>query len=215
MKNEVGFHVPFRPMPPEWLFALDTPNFTPAPELWDWIKQVFLNPESDMFNIDHIHLGTFHYPNIAVMWAKTGFTKQGRQVIGTTEKVMINAGGWKKERQEEQYIQWFQWVPDYIITFDASYSKIANDVDFCALVEHELYHIAHKKDQWGTPQFNRETGLPKLAIQGHDVEEFTGVVRRYGASKDVQKMVEAANQRPELTRADVHYACGTCYLKVV
>ncbi|MDR8284344.1 transposase, partial [Acinetobacter baumannii] len=26
MKNEVGFHVPVRPMPPEWLFEMDTPN---------------------------------------------------------------------------------------------------------------------------------------------------------------------------------------------
>lgn len=57
--------------------------------------------------------------------------------------------------------------------------------------------------------------MPKLAIQGHDVEEFTGVVRRYGASEDVKRMVEAANTRPEMSRADVHYACGTCYLKVV
>lgn len=50
-----------------------------------------------MFNSDHLHLRSFRYPNIAVMWARSGFSKQGRQVIGTTEKVMINAGGWKKE----------------------------------------------------------------------------------------------------------------------
>ncbi|WP_336026375.1 putative metallopeptidase [Acinetobacter pittii] len=215
MKSEVGFHVPVRPMPPEWLFEFNTPNFAPAPELWEWIGKVFLDPKSKLFNPDHMHLRSFRYPDIAVMWARSGFKKQGRQVIGTTEKVMINAGGWKKERQEEQYIQWFNYLPEYLITFDASYSRIASDVNFCALVEHELYHIAHKKDQWGTPSYNRETGMPKLAIQGHDVEEFTGVVRRYGASEDVKRMVEAANTRPELSRADIHYTCGTCYLKVV
>ncbi|EHU2375558.1 transposase [Acinetobacter baumannii] len=215
MKNEVGFHVPVRPMPPEWLFEMDTQNFAPAPEMWEWIGKVFLDPKSKLFNSDHLHLRSFRYPDIAVMWARSGFKKQGRQVIGTTEKVMINAGGWKKERQEEQFIQWFQHIPEYLITFDASYSQIASDVNFCALVEHELYHIAHKKDEWGIPAYNRETGMPKLAIQGHDVEEFTGVVRRYGASEDVKRMVEAANTRPEMSRADVHYACGTCYLKVV
>lgn len=215
MKNEVGFHVPVRPMPPEWIFEMGTPNFAPAPEMWEWIGKVFLDSKSKLFNPDHMHLRSFRWSDIAVMWARSGFKKQGRQVIGTTEKVMINAGGWKKERQEEQYIQWFRCVPEYLITFDASYSRIANDVDFCALVEHELYHIAHKKDQYGTPAYNRETGAPKLAIQGHDVEEFTGVVRRYGANKSVQRMVEAANIRPELSRADVHYACGTCYLRVV
>ncbi|MCU4333814.1 putative metallopeptidase [Acinetobacter pittii] len=215
MKNEVGFHVPVRPMPPEWIFEMGTPNFVPAPEMWDWIGRVFLNPKSKLFNLDHLHLRSFRYPDIAVMWARSGFKKQGRQVIGTTEKVMINAGGWKKERQEEQFIQWFEYVPEYLITLDASYSRIASDVNFCALVEHELYHIAHMKDKYGTPAFNRETGMPKLAIQGHDVEEFTGVVRRYGASEDVMRMVEAANKRPQLSRADVHYACGTCNLKVV
>ncbi|MFX2185257.1 transposase, partial [Acinetobacter baumannii] len=30
MKKEVGFHVPVRPMPPEWIFEMDTPNFVPA-----------------------------------------------------------------------------------------------------------------------------------------------------------------------------------------
>ncbi|MFV5365445.1 putative metallopeptidase [Acinetobacter oleivorans] len=215
MNQEVGFHVPTRPVPPEWLFDFGTPNFVPAPEMWNWIKQVFLDPKSKLFNPDHMHLRSFRYPDIAVMWARSGFKKQGRQVIGTTEKVMINAGGWKKERQEEQYIQWFQHIPEYLITFDASFSRIASDVNFCALVEHELYHIAHKKDEWGTPAYSRETGMPKLAIQGHDVEEFTGVVRRYGASEDVKRMVEAAKTRPEMSPADVHYACGTCYLRVV
>lgn len=57
--------------------------------------------------------------------------------------------------------------------------------------------------------------MPNLAIQGHDVEEFTGVVHRYGASEDIKRMVEAVNTRSEMSRADVHYTCATCYLKVV
>ena len=54
-----------------------------------------------------------------------------------------------------------------------TYAQQANDVDFCALIEHELYHIAHKKDEWGIPSYNRETGKPKLTIQGHDVEDIS------------------------------------------
>lgn len=65
------------------------------------------------------------------------------------------------------------------------------------------------------PSYNRETGKPNLTIQGYDVEEFTGVVRRYGANKDVQAMADAANKRPEVAKADVFHACGTCYLRVV
>lgn len=59
-------------------------------------------------------------------------------------------------------------------------------MDFCALIEHQLYYIAHKKDLYRTSSFNRETGMPKLTIQGHDFEEFIGVVSRYGANKSVQ-----------------------------
>lgn len=199
--NEVGQLVPVRPYPPKFIFELDTPDFLPAPELWAWIKAVFLNENSEVFNPDHIHLDSFYWPQIAVMWANAGFTKQGRFVVGQAEKVMINAGGWKKAPQEEQFIQWFGDIPDYLITIDARFAEAANDMAFCALIEHELYHIAHKLDEWGAPQYNRETGLPKLEIRGHDVEEFTGVVRRYGASPDVQEMVAAAKQRPEVSRA--------------
>ncbi|NUG02745.1 hypothetical protein [Acinetobacter oleivorans] len=37
MNQKVGFHTPTRPMPSEWLFEIDTPNFVPVSEMWDWI----------------------------------------------------------------------------------------------------------------------------------------------------------------------------------
>lgn len=106
-------------------------------------------------------------------------------------------------------------LEQFLITLDARFSFECDDTSFCALIEHELYHIAHKRDRFGFLSYNRETGKPNLEIRGHDVEEFTGVVRRYGASEDVQKMVEAANQRPQVSKADIHHACGTCFLRVV
>lgn len=56
--------------------------------------------------------------------------------------------------------------------------------------------------------------MPVLKLRGHDVEEFVGVVRRYGASKDVQEMVDAANRPAEVAQIDVARACGTCMLKL-
>ena len=213
MNHEIGFVINQRPYPPEWIFALDTPNFVPAPELWRWIKSIFLNPEHKLFNPDHAHLGAFHYPQIAVMWAKGGFKKQGRFVVGQAEKIMINAGGWKKERQEEQLYQWFNDLPDYLITIDATYAQQANDIDFCALIEHELYHIGFEIVD-GEMYISPTTGKPKLKMKGHDVEEFHGVVQRYGASPDVQKMVELANDGPIIGKAKIAHACGTCLLKL-
>jgi hypothetical protein len=83
---------------------------------------------------------------------------------------------------EQQMHEWFGRIPKYIITLAADYCEQCNDLEFCALVEHELYHIAQATDDFGAPKFNKETGQPVLKLRGHDVEEFVGVVRRYGAS---------------------------------
>lgn len=148
------------------------------------------------------------------MWASGAFEKKGRYVLGQCEQVMLRAGGWQKARMEQQMHEWFGRIPKFIITLAADYCEQCNDVEFCALVEHELYHIAQATDDYGAPKFNKETGMPVLTLRGHDVEEFVGVVRRYGASKDVQEMVDAANRPAEVAHIDVARACWTCMLKL-
>ena len=76
---------------------------------------------------------------------------------------------------------WFGMVPDFIITINAAWWLQASDVEACALVEHELYHCAQDSDEYWAPKFNKQTGRPVFTIRGHDVEEYIGVVRRYGA----------------------------------
>jgi len=127
---------------------------------------------------------------------------------------MMRAGGWQKARMEQQLHEWFGHIPDFIITLAADYCAQCSDLDFCALVEHELYHIAQETDEFGAPKFYRDSGLPKLKLRGHDVEEFVGVVRRYGASHDVQQLVDAANRPAEVAHLDIARACGTCMLKL-
>ncbi|RMO47864.1 hypothetical protein ALQ40_01895 [Pseudomonas syringae] len=150
--------------------------------------------------------------DICIMWASSAFTKQGRTVLGQAEQVAFRAGGWQKARMEQQMRDWFGYVPSYIITLAADYCSQCSDADFCALVEHELYHIAQATDQYGAPKFTQD-GLPKLEMRGHDVEEFVGVVRRYGASPDVQLLVDAANKPAEVGKLNISRACGTCLLK--
>lgn len=122
---------------------------------------------------------------------------------------MIREGGWKGARQEQQFFDWFGYTPEYLITLDASFCATCSDADFCALVEHELYHIAHALDEFGAPKFSR-SGKPKLKLRGHDVEEFVGVVRRYGSTEDVQRLIEAAKHVPEVGKLSIAHACGTC-----
>ncbi|WP_431145022.1 putative metallopeptidase [Pseudomonas alvandae] len=203
-----------RPYPPASLLELsELSNFgirlTPAPEVWQWLQAEVLADTGSIHNEDHAHLID---ADVRVMWASAAFTKKGRTVVGQAEQVVFRAGGWQKARMEQQMLDWFGDVPAYIITLAADYCAQCSDADFCALVEHELYHIAQATDQYGAPKFTEE-GLPKLEIRGHDVEEFVGVVRRYGASPQVQELVDAANSPAEVGKLNISRACGTCLLK--
>ncbi|GGK53247.1 hypothetical protein SAMN04490189_4652 [Pseudomonas koreensis] len=203
-----------RPRPPASLVELsDLSDFgtrlMPAPEVWEWLQAEILADNGSIHNEDHAHLID---ADIRVMWASSAFTKKGRTVVGQAEQVAFRAGGWQKARMEQQMLDWFGEVPAYIITLAADYCADCSDADFCALVEHELYHIAQAKDKYGAPKFTQD-GLPKLEMRGHDVEEFVGVVRRYGASSAVQELVDAANNPAEVGKLNISRACGTCLLK--
>ncbi|PXX51580.1 hypothetical protein SAMN05660489_06296 [Pseudomonas sp. LAMO17WK12:I10] len=146
------------------------------------------------------------------MWASSSLEKQGRRILGQAEQVAFRAGGWQKARMEQQMRDWFGDVPTFIIILAADYCAQCSDADFCALIEHELYHIAQVTDKYGQPAFTQE-GAPKLKLRGHDVEEFVGVVRRYGASPEAQALVDAANKPAEVGKLNISRACGTCLLK--
>ncbi|WP_226501419.1 putative metallopeptidase [Pseudomonas sp. MWU16-30322] len=184
-------------------------SLTPAPEVWEWLQAEILADTGSIYNEDHAHLLD---ADIRVMWASSSFEKQGRTVLGQAEQVGFRTGGWQKARMEQQMRDWFGDVPAFIITLAADYCADCTDADFCALVEHELYHIAQATDKYGQPAFTQD-GLPKLEMRGHDVEEFVGVVRRYGASPTVQELVDAANNPAEVGKMNISRACGTCLLK--
>ncbi|WP_438859956.1 putative metallopeptidase, partial [Achromobacter spanius] len=175
-----------RPRPPEG--QTESSGFSPAPELLAWVERVIISEGGPLYNPDHAHLVD---ADLAFLWAPNAFEKAGRVVLGQAEQVMFRAGGWQKARQEQQMVEWFGQVPAFLITLAADYCADCTDADFCALVEHELYHIGQRGDEFGAPAFDKE-GRPKLRIVGHDVEEFVGVVARYGPSADVRRLVAAA-----------------------
>lgn len=190
-------------------------HFEPANnDLWAWIEETFLCEWGKLHNPDHEHLLSFQPPEISFLWAYAKCEAKDKRVYGQTEKVMINVGGWRKQRQELQLINWFGDIPKYIITLDARVCQVMSDTDFCALVEHELYHIGHKKNKDSGEFEYTSVGEPRLYLRGHDVEEFHGVVQRYGTSEEVQKMVNLANEGPTISRANIAHACGTCLLKL-
>lgn len=196
-----------RPYPP----TSDAFRFTPAPELAAWIAAEILDEAGSLFNPDHKHLRA---ADVGYLWAAGGFSRQGRQVLGMAERVQCMGHRWAKERAEYQLEQWFGHVPDFLVTLAGDYCARCSDAEFCALLEHELYHVGHEH-RGGVPQFT-QNGRPRLAIRGHDVEEFVGVVRRYGAGSDssVAALAAAARMAPEVGVARIGAACGVCALRV-
>ncbi len=202
-----------RPRPPQSLFSIegvtDGIRFVAAPDLVDWIFGTFIEEGSPLENEDHAHL---RYARIGILWTTVPNGRAGRSIVGQAEFCQ-NIGGmgkWPRARAEQQIVEWFDCVPDFIITFDAGYADQCDDATFCALVEHELSHCGQERDEFGLPRF-RKSGGPAFCLRGHDVEEFVGVVRRYGAdAAGVRAMIDAAAEGPTIAAAAIGFACGNC-----
>lgn len=202
-----------RPSPREDVRASSGfPVFVPAPEIVDWAVAQFIESGAPLYNEDHQHL---NFARIGALWTNVPNGRSGRRIIGQCEAGLPPLGKWQRGRVEAQLIAWFGAVPDFLLTFDAAYCAECSDAEFMALVEHELYHAGQARDAFGAPKFTRE-GKPAFTLRGHDVEEFVGVVRRYGAGAAlIEALIEAASRPPEITRASIAQACGTCLAKAV
>lgn len=200
-----------RPQPPaDLIVPMADPLFVPAPEIVTWARATFIDDDATLRNEDHQHLA---FATLGALWTNVPNGRHGRRVVGQAEMGLPPAGKWLRGRIEMQLAAWFTVPPIFLLTFDAEYCAECSDAEFMALVEHELYHCGQERDPYGAPKF-RKDGSPAFAMRGHDVEEFVGVVRRYGASAaHVEAMVTAANEGPTISPVRVSQACGTCLLR--
>lgn len=201
-----------RPLPPEELLNdLAQDRFEPAPDLLAWIRATFLDEGSKLYNPEHSHL---REASLGCLWTNSENSRNMRTVIGQAELMPPMAmGKWQKARACQQIEDWFGTMPDFLLTFSAPAAAGMDDPSFCALVEHELSHCGQKIDEFGMPKFKQD-GTPAFAIKGHDIEEFVGVVRRYGAySTELVAMKEALNATPQVPTFNIAQACGTCKLR--
>lgn len=199
------------PMPPHKVSRVQETMFVPAPELTVWVEDTFIRESGKLFNPDHQHL---HAAEFEFLWTNADYKTKGRTVLGTAE--IPKAGNkWSAQRSLFQLVQWFGNVPDFLITIHAKYFESAGNPERCALIEHELFHCGQREDAFGVPMFSKLTGQPIWGMRGHDVEEFTGVVRRYGAqAAGVSEFVRAANKGPEIAPAIIDGICGQCAKRI-
>ncbi|WP_168072812.1 putative metallopeptidase [Caulobacter sp. SSI4214] len=201
-----------RPHPPAEMLDPTGPAFLPSPELAEWVRDTFLDGGSPLFNEEHAHLSD---AEIGFLWTSVPNARGGLAVIGQCELMPPAVmGKWARARAIQQITDWFGDMPDFIITLSAPYCAQASDLEFMALVEHELSHAGQERDEFGGLKFTRE-GRPKFGLRAHDVQEFVGVVRRYGAvGCNVQAMIDAAKEGPTIGQASIAAACGSCAVRL-
>lgn len=198
-----------RPRPPADLLESPLGFFRPALDLERWAASTFIGEGSPLCNPTHAHLIE---GRVAFLWATVEYRRQGRQILGQAQILPPSGSPWSTGRSCQQIEEWFGGMPDFMITLDARACEGLDDPSFCALVEHELCHCGQARDPFGAPKFNK-AGQPEYAMRGHDVEEFTEVVRRYGAAAaggEVVRLVQAAAGKPEIAPAKIAIACGVC-----
>lgn len=199
-----------RPFPPPELAEVSHAGwFCPDPALVAWMRHFFFEHDSPLHNPHHTHLRA---ADILALWTNAPAERKGRTIIGQAEIPRTSGDPWATARRMQQLREWrnLDIIPDFIITLYAPWCAQASDTEFCALVEHELYHCAQAVDEFGMPKFSKQTGDPLWTIRGHDIEEFVGVVERYGAtSPDVQAIAKALQEAPTINGQHIAAACGT------
>jgi hypothetical protein len=197
------------PRPTVALVDEDGPLVAPAPELGEWARSTLLSLVSDLYNEDHAHLED---ATIGFLWALVPFKDKGRHVLGTAQLGPPSGKAWQVAKATQQLNEWYGEVPDFLITVDGRWAfEHASDLELCAVVDHELYHCHMVLDENGEPRVNPVTGRPQWYVRGHDVEEFVGVVRRYGAwNSGLRQMKRALEQEPMFGEVDIAGACGLC-----
>lgn len=129
---------------------------------------------------------------IEYLMACEGVFKAGKTVIGTTHLPTVQ--GRLKSLFEMLLADYFEGMPDFLITIDAAWWEAAAPVDREALVWHELCHIQQEIDKFGELAFDRD-GNPKYGLREHDVTAFNSEVARYGPwSPDLQQFLAAAGK---------------------
>jgi hypothetical protein len=205
------------PPPPDEILDASPGAVLPALELEAWVQSELLAPDRPLSNYDHDHLRSME-ARMAFLWCNETLRRKGRRVLGTAQLGEPSGGdAWTKALRRDHLQRLFGFVPDFLITIDAYFAERALESrlpqNLLAVVEHELYHCGQDTNSWGDPRYTPD-GDPVWGIKPHDLEEFTGVARRYGAYNDaIKEFVAAANAAPEIGPVQLDGICGTCLKK--
>lgn len=208
------------PAPPRELLD-GPPTLAPALDVEAWVSAEILASDRPLTNYDH-HTLTEWEARIGWLWATEPLIKRGRRVLGRCHLAAPTGDAWQVLTRTGQLLDWFGEVPTFYVILDAHHAAHAlatgRPADVLAVVDHELYHCGVERDRYNVERFQRD-GTPMWGIRPHDVEEFAGVVRRYGtAASAAGPLVDAARyveeHGPDVAQATLEGICGTCKREV-
>jgi hypothetical protein len=200
------------PKIPDEILNAETPHFMGAQELRDWAFQTFIDAEGPLVNLDHSHLVD---ADICFVWSSQCFAKGGngeKVTVGTAQLANPTGKDGSKERTEWMWRLWNGGeLPDFVITICAPFVREAEAASICALIEHELYHLDVKLNPETDEPMLDADDRPVWCIRQHDVEQFIGVVERYGpTSPEEVRFAQALADARFRVDAEIVKACCGC-----
>jgi hypothetical protein len=200
-----------RPLPDPAMLGAEGWAFGPAEGMDAFVRATFLDPASPLFIEEHEVLAQ---ARIGYLWAAAEARDKNRQILGTAQLIRPPQKKWPSLRAYHQVQDWFGHV-DFLITLSAPFClEAATEAEYLALLDHELSHCRQDVDAFDEPKFSQDTGAPLWRVVGHDVEQFVGVVERWGAdAAGVTDLVAAARRPPRFGDVDIRAVldgCGTC-----
>jgi len=192
------------PVIPGELIESDEPLFLASPEWRAWAYNALVL-DGPLVNPDHFHLSG---ADVQFLLTNVENFEKGKQILGTAQMGAPTGKAWSKARAERFLLDRFKEIPDFLIILDATFLAGARPLEALAVTDHEFYHCGVKRKRDGEIQYGRDD-RPKFAIREHDVQEFTGVARRWGAwNDDLKAFQEALWWGPTIGQVTIDGLCG-------
>lgn len=204
-----------RPFPPQFMRTYGR-ELVRALDVESLVALGFTRTDGVFFDPEHEHLTT---ATIGVIWSNARHMVKGEEKAGMME-LLPDPDSEPRTWTEARKHDWLASVygrpwPRFQMTLSGVWSWVYDDRSFLALVDHELCHAAVARDEGGAMKHRPGSSEPIWKTRGHDVEQFVGTVRRWGApAAGAAELVAAAAAPPRFEwvpgRAFAPIACANC-----